>query len=122
MCDDDENEDGLPPRIRSERFDIYHHDICRSEANGGLARSVYHAWFHSQDVPFPVCVVTINECFMDYVEWIHVEERYRRQGIATEVLRAIELELGRVVTMDAVTDLGRAFVESYEDRFPSEVE
>ena len=49
-----------------------------------MCRTVFQAWFHSEDVAKPVCIVTINESFADFVEWVHVDEQYRRQGIATD--------------------------------------
>lgn len=119
MSTEHDPEEGCPPRITTERFDIYHHDIRRSDANGGMPRSVYHAWFHSEDIPKPVCVVTINRSFMDYVEWIHVDESYRRQGIAMEVLRAIEVEIGCPLSIDGATDDGNAFCDAYEAKFPT---
>ena len=76
--------------VRSDRFSIYRHEIRRSEQLGGMPRTVFHAWFHSEDVAKPVCIVTVDECYANYIEWIHVDELFRREGIATEVLRAIE--------------------------------
>ena len=110
-----------PAKFNTERFVIYRHEIKRPEKLGGICRTVFHAWFHSEDIPHPVCVVTVNESFADYVEWIHVDEAYRRTGIATEVLRAIENKIG-CVTLDGATEAGTAFCDAYEMKFPSEVE
>lgn len=104
--------------IRTERFTILSHEIQRDEKVGGMCRTVFQAWFHSEDVPKPVCIVTINESFMDYVEWVHVDEQYRRRGIATEVLRAIENEIGGIM-IDGATDAGEAWCDHYERLYPS---
>ena len=111
MCDE----------IKTDRFIIFKHEITRPEDVGGMPRSVFHAWYHSEDIPRPVCVITVNECFANYVEWIHVEEGQRRRGIATEVLRAIEQSIGQL-TIDGVTAEGVAFCDAYEEKYPSPVE
>lgn len=107
--------------LRTERFDIHRHEITRDDKLGGMDRTVFHAWFHSEDVAKPVCIVTVNECFANFVEWVHTDEQYRRQGIATEVLRAIEIDIG-TLTIDGATDEGTAFCEAYEGKFPSPAE
>ena len=104
--------------IRTERFTIFSHEIQRDEKVGGMCRTVFQAWFHSADVPKPVCIVTINESFMDYVEWIHVDEQYRRQGIATEVMHAIESYIPGI-TLDGATKAGEAWCDHYERLYPS---
>lgn len=87
----------LKPVIRTERFDIFHHVVERNPSLG-VPKDVYEAWFHSEDVPRSVCEVTIwkSKSFGNYVEWCHVCEQYRRQGIATEVMRAIENHVGEL--------------------------
>lgn len=65
------------------------------------------------DVAHPVCILTINESFENYVEWIHVFEYVRRTRVATEVLSAVESVIGKVL-MDGVTDEGKAFCNSYQ--------
>lgn len=104
--------------LETERFTIFSHEIQRHSRLGGMSRTVFQAWFHSEDVPKPICIVTINECLMDYVEWIHVDESYRRQGVATEVLRAIESIIPGI-TLDGATDEGEAFCEAYNKKFPA---
>lgn len=108
--------------LRTARFDIHRHEITRDNKVGGMPRTVFHAWHHSEDVPKPVCIVTVFECFSNYVEWVHVDEHHRRQGIATEVLQAIENEFG-ALTMEGTTPSGTAFCEAYEaKREPQEDE
>lgn len=106
------------PSIKTKRFDIHSHEIVRDESLGGQPRVVFQAWHHSEDVAYPVCTVTVwivenGWSDFNYIEWISVEEGHRRKGIATEVLSAIEKEVG-LVEMDGVTESGEAFVESYE--------
>ena len=104
---------------RTRRFDIFAHEIFRDPAVGH-SRTVYQAWFHSEDVPRPVCILTVNHGCMDYVEWIYVAEDYRREGIATEVLRACELYRKAEFTMDGTTEAGEAFVSHYGQLYPGE--
>lgn len=100
--------------IQTGRFAIFSHEIkC-----GIMCRTVFQAWFHSEDVPKPVCIVTINEGFADFVEWVHVDEQFRRQGIATEVMRGIE-DIIPGITISGATDEGDAFCEAYERKYPS---
>ena len=113
----DENEVNRYPVIRTERFDIHSHEIRRDKSLG-FARTVFQAWYHSEDIPKPVCIVTINECFMDYVEWVHVDELHRRRGIAMEVVRAIEGVIPGI-TLEGATEAGEAFCDEYEKRYPS---
>jgi GNAT superfamily N-acetyltransferase len=100
------------PVIRTVRFIIHRHEIMRDDALGGMPRTVFQAWHHSEDIPRPVCVVTINECFMNHCEWLYVDEHHRRKGIATEVMRAIEADIGEC-DLTAVTDEGEAFCNRY---------
>lgn len=103
--------------IRTERFTIFSHEIKRDENVGGAYRTVFQAWFHSEDVPKPVCIVTVNEGCGDYVDWLHVDEQYRRQGIASEVVRAIESYIPTLM-LEGATDDGEAFVDAYCERYP----
>lgn len=104
--------------ICTKRFIIYSHEIPRPEKLGGMCRTLFHAWFHSDDIPRPICIVTINESMCDYAEWVHVEEEFRRQGIATEVMRAIEIVIPGI-TLEGVTDEGEAWCDHYERLYPS---
>ena len=103
--------------IITDRFKVFSHEVCLSDESG-MIRTVFQAWFHSEDVPKPVCIVTINESFMDYVEWVHVDEQYRRQGIATEVMRAIADRIPGI-TLEGATDAGEAWCDHYERLYPS---
>jgi GNAT superfamily N-acetyltransferase len=104
--------------ISTERFVIYSHEIQRPQKLGGMCRTVFQAWFHSQDIPRPICIVTINESMCDYVEWVHVEEEFRRQGIATEIIHAIEGVIPGI-TLEGATDEGEAWCDYYERKYAS---
>ena len=58
-----------------------------------------------------------------YVEWVHVCETMRREGIATEVLRGLEQHIGELM-MDGATDAGDAFCDHFcvTGRYESERE
>lgn len=117
----DPEDDPPLPTIRTERFLIHHVEVMRPENLGGMPRSMFTAWHHTDDIPRPLCTVIVNQCFSNFVEWVHVDEAHRRQGIATEVLRAVELEVGGL-TMDGATEAGTAFCEAYEALYPEPVE
>jgi GNAT superfamily N-acetyltransferase len=100
------------PFAQTKRFDIFRHRVVRSP-NVGLPRDLFTAWCRDDDVPRPVCeVVIFVNPYGTYVEWVHVCENYRRQGIATEVLAGIEKRWGPV-DMSGVTPAGEKFVAAY---------
>jgi len=111
------------PFLKTARFDIFHHRVVRNPELG-VPRDMYTAWFHSEDVPKPVCVVTIytyellepkeNSQFSRFVEWVEVTSDHRREGIATEVLRALRDKLG-YLSLSGATDEGEAFVAAKEE-------
>lgn len=104
-------EEAYKPLLKTKRFDIFHQRVVRSPKQG-LPRDVYSAWFHCDDVPKPVCVVTIwDECpyYDNYVEWVEVSDDWRRQGVATEVLRALRKALGQLEMIPGSDD-GEAFI------------
>ena len=99
---------GYQPIIQTKRFDIFHTHITRNPLLGA-GRDVYTAWYRNDDVPRPVCVVTL---FASYVEWIEVTQILRREGIATEVLEGLELKYG-LLNYESASEEGEAFCESY---------
>lgn len=104
------------PFLKTKRFDIFKHRVVRNPKQG-LPRDMFTAWHHSEDVPRPVCEVVIypHTVFGNFVEWVHVCEEHRRQGIATEVITAIEQTYGALVLTGA-TKVGEKFVASYEKK------
>lgn len=101
------------PFIKTKRFDIFHHRVVRNP-DVGLPKEMFTAWFHSEDVPRPVCEVILwPNPYGIYVEWVHVCEEHRRKGIATEVVRALEQRLG-ALDMSGATDAGEGFVAAYK--------
>lgn len=103
------------PFLKTKRFDIFKHRVVRNPKQG-LPRDMFTAWHHSEDVPRSVCEVTLfAHPHGIFVEWVHVCEEHRREGIATEVLSAIEKKWGPLVITGA-THAGEKFVESYEKK------
>lgn len=103
------------PFIKTKRFDIFHHRVVRNP-DLGLPKEMFTAWFHSEDVPRPVCEVILwPNPYGLYVEWVHVCEEHRRKGIATEVVQALEQRLG-ALDMSGVTDAGEKFVAAYKKK------
>lgn len=101
----------------TERFDIFRVRVVR-DVFTGLPRDVYMAWHHSEDVPKPVCTVTLNG-HIPYggqqfeVDWIHVDECCRREGIATEVMLFLISHLPNV-TYQGVSEEGDALCDKLD--------
>lgn len=97
----------------TKRFDIFSVQVERNPAIGA-PRWVYMAWHHSEDVPHPVCTVTI---WGSWVEWVETISECRRDGIATEVVRGLEEHFGEPLNMSGATDAGTAFCDAFERKF-----
>lgn len=107
------------PFIQTARFDIFRHRVVRNPKQG-LPRDVFTAWYRDDDVPRPVCeVVLFVHPHGIYVDWVHVCEEHRRQGIATEVVTALENKWGKL-TLFGATDAGEKFVAAYNAKTNSE--
>lgn len=103
------------PFIKTKRFDIFKHRVVRNPKQG-LPRDVFTVWHRNEDVPRPVCeVVLFFTPYGIWVEWLHVCEEHRRQGIATEVLRALEKKFGEI-TASGATTAGEKFVAAYQKK------
>lgn len=100
--------DDYDPWGKTERFDLFLQHVTRNPRLGE-GRDVVLAFHRTQDIPFPVCVVTL---MANYVEHIYVVDDWRRDGVATEVLRGIESLEGRL-SMEAATEAGEAFCNAY---------
>lgn len=96
------------PVFSTERFDVFHVH-CERNPELGVGRDVYLAFHRVDNIPRPLCTVTL---FGNYVEWLEVEAGERRKGIATEVMRALELHVGEL-QVDGVTEEGVAFEAAY---------
>lgn len=102
------------PFCKTARFDIFHHRVVRNP-DLGVPRDMYTAWHHSDDMPRPMCVVTVYPDYNNWVEWIEVADDYRREGIATEVCEALSKNLGGL-NMSGATAVGEEFVAAWEKR------
>jgi len=112
---------GYNPLIQTKRFDIFHHCVVRNPT-AGYPRELFTAWRREYDAPArPLCEVVLwPNPYGLYVEWVHVDEQHRRQGIATEVLRALREKFGEL-DMDGATDEGENFVAARADRINAPV-
>jgi GNAT superfamily N-acetyltransferase len=97
--------------LQTKRFDVFRHRVERNPELG-LPRDLYTAWSRLDDIPRPLCEVTIFHSDMgNYVEWVHVCQQHRRQGIATEVLEALREKIGDII-VEGTTDEGDGLCES----------
>ena len=92
------------PVLQTDRFDIFHVHVTRNP-NLGCGRDVYMAWARNEDIPRSLCEVTL---LGNHVEWIHVCEGWRRQGIAREVIAGLECLVGEL-ELEGTTEAGEAF-------------
>lgn len=100
------------PFLKTKRFDIFKHRVVRNPKQG-LPRDMFTAWYRDEDVPRPVCeVILFVHPHGVFVEWVHVCEEHRRQGIATEVLTALDAKWGPL-TITGATIAGEKFVAAY---------
>jgi hypothetical protein len=110
---------GVTPIIQTEHFDVFYQFVVRNPEIG-KPRHVFSAWYREEDIPRSVCEITIFTSRVErslpvsnFVEWIHVCEHFRRSGIATEVLRAVESLFDAPLELSGVTRAGKAFCKSY---------
>jgi hypothetical protein len=118
----------MEPVLNTKRFEVFR-ITCDRTLKGAMPRDIYAAFFRDKDVPRPVCTVTVwpttpvfdadderTEPKGQYVEWCEVTERFRRQGIASEILLAIQAFAGPL-DGTGVTDDGEALMEVIGDKF-----
>lgn len=99
--------------FKTERFAVSHVHCERNDDFGFAGRDVYIAFHRDEDLPRPVCVVTLFDATaVNWVEWVEVPTDERRKGIATEVLRGLEQHVGSL-ELSGVTDEGEAFVNAF---------
>jgi GNAT superfamily N-acetyltransferase len=110
-------DEAYEPFLKTKRFDIFQHHVVRNPEQG-LPRDLFTVWYRDEDVPRPVCeVVLFFSPIGNWVEWLHVCEEHRRQGIATEVMRALEKRFGKLTAVGATT-AGIKFVAAYTKKKP----
>ena len=102
---------GEMPTILTQRLQI-HRVTCNRIQEGFLSRDVYLAWLIDDDIPRPIATIVISPHYDNYVEWVHVEPEWRRQGIATEALAAIEQRIGELC-LTGVTPEGEHLERSW---------
>jgi len=94
----------MKPVLQTKRLDIFRHRVKRNPKLG-LPRDLYTAWHRLEDIPRPLCEVVVWPWKNgNWVEWVHVCQEFRRQGIATEVLDAIKKDLGSVSLSGATSE------------------
>ena len=111
------------PAIQTERFDIYRQRVARP---GHIPRTVYSAWYREQKPGDEGCFAFKSVCSVTlhlnlslfnnkpYVEWIEVDEGYRRLNIATEVMLKL-IECHGPMEYSGATKEGEAFCEKLDE-------
>ena len=78
---------------------------------------VYLAWRTDQECAYPVATCTVFEAESlggVYVEWLDVSEQHRRQGIATELMLALDAKCGGKLIYEGATEAGDVLIARLE--------
>jgi hypothetical protein len=105
---------------RTKRFDVFRVRVKR-DPKLGRPRDVYMAWHHSEDLPRPVCTVTLWDWTRQsedkkphvFVEWINVDDEERRKGIATEVMSLLISKI-KGLTYSGATEQGEKLCDKLD--------
>lgn len=84
-----------------------------------IRRRLYIGWLKNAASCLPVGYVLIHEHYDGFVEWIYVDEPFRRRGIATEMLYAL-LEKYPKIDLKGVTPEEEALYESFDRKLTVE--
>ncbi len=100
--------------ITTKRLNVFVFRIIISETCI-LPRRLYVAYHKELDQPEHVVTATVSEQVNDfppYLDWIETNSRCRRKGFATELVKAIEADMGQEIAADGATDEGEAFCDA----------
>jgi hypothetical protein len=78
----------------------------------------FYVGFLKQEYTAHIVTATVSEGSTDsrpYLDMIETHDTMQRKGYATELVNAIELDLGRRVDMDGYTHSGEKFCAAYQD-------
>lgn len=95
----------VPGVFKTERCTV-------SSYNAGNANGVFYFAYLIADEPGKPPVATIKVTG-NRVTWIEVAEKYRRQGIATELLDGLQASIGPI-TIDGTSPEGKAFADAWK--------
>ena len=110
--------DQMNEQKATEQLVVFRTALPRPVQQNGLIRRVYFAFDAQSEEKQLAAFVVVSECgYGNYVEWIHVHEDRRREGIATRVLRCIEERASELV-LTGTTPEGKTFTEYYLGQFP----
>ncbi|HBJ34298.1 MAG TPA: hypothetical protein DDZ51_05935 [Planctomycetaceae bacterium] len=102
--------------VRSiDRLEIWKTVIKRPENQG--SRSVYFAFLANEAENRIIGFATVADGEFNNLDWIYVQEDWRRHYAATQILKAIESH-GYELKLRGVTPEGEAFSEAYKKSVP----
>lgn len=106
----------LLPEIATERLDIYRTELDRPH---NAARTMWMAFVKAEigwRMAGHLLVMQFSEGAA-FVEWISIDPQFRRMGLATEMLQAIDVSYPCELMLTAATEEGKAFIDAYQERF-----
>lgn len=109
--------------IQTKRLNVFAFPVVLSEICSA-PRKVYVGYLNDEDWPGHVVTATVTLPlkiadgaaidFPAYLDWIQTSAGYERMGYATELVGAIEKELGCEIAADGGTEAGQLFCASLE--------
>tara|TARA_R110002073_G_scaffold148228_3_gene301258 strand:- start:26210 stop:26878 length:669 start_codon:yes stop_codon:yes gene_type:complete len=96
-------------------LEIWKTVVKRPEHQG--SRSIYFAFRANEAENRIIGFVTVADGEFNNLDWIYIQEDWRRHYAATEILKAIE-EHGYELKIRSVTPEGKAFSEAYKMKVP----
>lgn len=103
--------------LKTARLNVFRFECEPTEMN--TIRHVYIGFRTNEDHPAPVVTAVVEPGVVQleidpYLDWIETSSQFRRQGLATELLRLLE-ERHPGIIYDGATDEGDAFLDAYEN-------
>ena len=104
----------MKPAFTTERLQVFE-ALCQRDGDDCFDKMVYLAFWHNLDEAAVVCTATVNHDTLigDYLEWIETKEDERRQGVAFELIAAINKHRGKELLIDGVSEAGKGLEQKY---------
>ena len=96
--------------VETERLIVSRHDLPAT--NACRARTLVGANWKDRGQPEVIAHITYD-WGINCIDWLEVNDRFRRQGIATEFKKAVAQMVGFEPDSYAATEAGRMFLKSY---------
>lgn len=108
----------MRPAITTDRLNVF--DITLIPSHLNTDRRVFIAFRNNDEQPTPVCTAVVMQptatslLTHPWIDWLETSSEHRRQGYATELLKAIESRIGPC-HFEGATEAGEAFCVAIEN-------